>query len=188
MLTFVSRDMNLDLQEWAGRNGRGNLAPQGYCWVSRLPVQPNLRAVKCQHALAAWVIKVFFGDRQSMFLKRNNVSFNCLFDIGDSFLLRFSLTDATEQARAFSSPIAIFAWVNNHLSHCYTSIRSNEKNQLWRVFAEKCPATTTCHSSKNIIKTETPAISEWLTTGAGYTHLTLKVTQRAQVRRFRQLV
>ena len=21
----------------------------GYCWVSRLPVQPNLRGVKCQH-------------------------------------------------------------------------------------------------------------------------------------------
>jgi len=51
------------------------------------------------------------------------------------------------------------------LLHLYSVER--KKIQLWRGFAEKCPATKTCHNSKNIIKTETPVISEWLVTGAG---------------------
>ena len=29
---------------------------RGYCWVSQFPVQPNLRAAKCQHALAIGVM------------------------------------------------------------------------------------------------------------------------------------
>ena len=47
-------------------------------------------------------------------------------DIGDSFLLRFSLTDATDQARTFSNPVAIFTGINNRLSHCVSSIKPNE--------------------------------------------------------------
>ena len=40
-------------------------------------------------------LEAFFRNRQAVFFKRNYVTFNGLFDIGNGFLLRFSLTDTT---------------------------------------------------------------------------------------------
>ena len=64
----------------------------------------------------------FVRHWQAIVLESSNVSLNCLFDISDSFLLGFPLTDATEQAGAFSNPVAIFTRINNHLSHRATSV------------------------------------------------------------------
>ena len=84
-------------------------------WRSHAPKSPGDCSYGYDHCL-----KVFFRHWQPVFFKRSDVAFNCLFDVGNGFLLCFSLADATEQAGTFSDPVPIFTGINNDLSHPFT--------------------------------------------------------------------
>ena len=61
-------------------------------------------------------LEVFFRNRLSVFLERQDKSFNCFFDVGNGFLLCFTLTDAAGKTGTLRNPVTIFAGINDDLS------------------------------------------------------------------------
>ncbi len=60
---------------------------------------------------------MFLWHWQTVILQSEDVTFNRFPDIGDCCLPAFALRDAAWKTRALRYPKAIFAGINNHLSH-----------------------------------------------------------------------
>ena len=103
------------------------LVPAQYDVAAMLPLDVKARFSESRRRAprseATWSygkqnrIKALWWDRQAIILKSKDVAFNGLADVLHCFFLGFSLTYATGQAGAFHNPIAVFAGIENGLSH-----------------------------------------------------------------------
>jgi hypothetical protein len=62
-------------------------------------------------------LQPLWWDRQAILLKSEDITFYGLADVLHGLLLGFSLADATGQAGAFNYPIAVFAGIEDDLTH-----------------------------------------------------------------------
>lgn len=57
------------------------------------------------------------GNGEAVNLESRYISFDGFTDVGDGLVFRFSLTDAAREAGALDDLIAVFAGIEDNLSH-----------------------------------------------------------------------